>query len=76
MGRSRWGGRREARRETGKLRECLTLRVRSDQLFRMRELLDKAHQQDDDDMFKEEEDDEEFAEPSQFSYKTCQVLRS
>lgn len=30
---------------------------------RMRELLEKAHQEDDDELFKEVEDDEEFVAP-------------
>lgn len=35
---------------------------------RMRELLEKAHQEDDDELFKEVEDDEEFVAPRRFLF--------
>lgn len=35
---------------------------------RMRELLEKAHQEDDDELFKEVEDDEEFVAPREFPF--------
>lgn len=37
---------------------------------RMRELLEKAHQEDDDELFKEVEDDEEFVAPRRLLFFT------
>lgn len=38
---------------------------------RMRELLEKAHQEDEDELFKEVEDDEEFVAPRELSTNIC-----